>query len=470
MTSGEVDRALALPLGEREQKLLTLVEDQWFERKSGRVAPKDIAEPLVAFANADGGVIVVGLHGGEVDGVAPRRVNDLRQAALDFTQPPVRTTVEELPARKTDGAEVSLVVLRVEQSDHVHRTNSGACYLRVGDESRKLSPAMERELMFDRGAAVYDATPIDLCVEDLDQEQLSAYSRIIGAESIEGMLAARDLVDRRGRLTVAAALLFDQRPQREFPNAVVRVLRYASNERGMGRDMTLEEGHDVRLGGSLPTQIFEAASVIERLMPQWRQLQDSGLFEATTRIPKDAWLEGLVNAVVHRSYSAMGDHIRVEIFPNRIEISSPGRFPGLADPRKPMEITRFARNPRIARVCADMGITRELGEGIKRMFREMRSRGLTDPVYEQSSGAVHLTLMAVDALPPDVLGRLTPSARKILDALRLAGRPQGTGQLAEAAGVTRMTATRALGLLQDEGIVTWQGMSARDPRATWRLG
>ena len=88
-----------------------------------------------------------------------------------------------------------------------------------------------------------------------------------------------------------------------------------------------------------------------------------GSFALDTQIPDDAWMEGLVNAAIHRSYSLMGDRIRFEIFPSRIEISSPGRFPGLADPREPEKISRFARSPHIARVMTDLGIGQELGEG-----------------------------------------------------------------------------------------------------------
>ena len=57
----------------------------------------------------------------------------------------------------------------------------------------------------------------------------------------------------------------------------------------------------------------------------------------------------------------------------------------------------------------------------------------------------------------------------MLDVLRLADQPLGTGQLAELAGISRMTATRALAQLRDREIVGWQGESAKDPRATWRL-
>lgn len=469
MSSLAVDHALSLDPGSLANALLRLPEDQWFERKSGRVKPKDIAIPLAAMANAEGGVIVAGLHDGVVEGVEPARINDLRQAAIDFTTPPVRVDVREYAARRDDASEATLLVLRVEVGERVHLLTDGTCYLRVGDESRRLTAPQQQELAFDRGGPPYDSTPVDLGIEDLDQDQLRSYAGAIGSASIEGMLAARDLVDRRGRPNVAACLLFDARPQREFPSAYVRVLRYGTNERGTGSSMSLEDGGDVRLEGSIPQQITATSSVIEQLMPKWQQLGASGLFEATPRIPRDVWLEGVVNAVVHRSYSMMGDHIRVEIFPNRIEITSPGRFPGLVDPAKPLEISRYARNPRIARVCADLGITRELGEGIARMFDEMRRRGLTDPIYRQFSGAVRLTLSAADAVPQEILRSLPASARNVLDALRVAGEPLGTGALAELAGIARPTATRALAALQDHGLVVWSGNSRKDPRAVWAL-
>lgn len=164
-----------------------------------------------------------------------------------------------------------------------------------------------------------------------------------------------------------------------------------------------------------------------------------------------------------------GDHVRVEIFPDRLEIASPGRFPGLVDPSRPLDISRYARNPRIARVCSDLGIAQELGEGIRRIFDEMRARGLTDPLYTQTAGAVQLTLFFSDALPREVRESLPAGALKVLDVLRRVGRPIGTGQVADAAGVTRPTASRHLQRLQDAGLITWEGQSPKDPRAAWRL-
>lgn len=462
MESREADAILSLPPSDAAAALLNLPEGQWFDRKSGRISPKDLARPLVAFANAEGGTLAIGLHNSTIDGVTSAAENDLRQAPIDFTVPPVRTRCSTI---LVDGK--TILIMGIEPSDTIHTTQAGDCYLRIGDESRRLTLAEQQELTYDRGGKPFEATATDLKVTDLEASLTDAYRHRIGSASTAEMLRARDLLDRRGAVTVAAELLFDDRPQIDFPNAHVRVLTYDSDERGLGSQMTLT--NDIRIDGPIPAQITEAASEISRLSPARQQLGESGRFEPAPLIPRDAWLEGLVNAVIHRSYSMMGDHVRVEIFPHRIEISSPGRFPGLADPGSPLTISRYARNPRIARVCADMGITRELGEGIKRIFAEMQRHGLAEPIYRQSASTVTLVLKASDAVATEVLESLPKTARKALDALRLQSRPLGTGQVADLVGIARPTAKRALESLADAGLVKWEGSSSRDPRASWHL-
>ncbi|MEW6865030.1 MULTISPECIES: ATP-binding protein [Actinomycetaceae] len=462
MSSKDVNTALGKPAAQAVAALLSLDEDQWFERKSGRAAVKDLARPMVAFANAEGGTLAIGLSNGQIDGVSQQAENEIRQAPIDFTVPPVRAQVTRL-----DVDDKAVLIVHVDPGDTIHTTKSGDCYLRIGDESRRLSLAEQQELAYDRGSQTFEATPADLTVNDLDETLMNSYRVAIGSSSNVEMLHARDLLNRRGQVTAAATLLFDTRPQRDFPSAYIRVLKYDDDERGVGSEMTLLD--DVRIEGPLPQQIVEAAAAVERLTPAPQQLTESGRFERVPIIPRDAWLEGVVNAVVHRSYSMMGDHIRVEIFPHRIEITSPGRFPGFADTSSPLTISRYARNPRIARVCADMGITRELGEGIKRIFHEMHRRGLANPIYRQSASSVTLTLKASDAVAPAVLDGLTKSARVVLDVLRLQNRPLGTGQVAELAGIARPTAKRALESLLEADLVRWDGKSDHDPRASWRL-
>lgn len=450
---------------ERIAALLSRGEDQWFERKSGRIAPRDLAETLVALANAEGGTVAVGLHAGQVDGVADDRANPLRQAAQDFTVPVVRAEVEEF--QDPQGARI--LVYRVAPSQRVHETAKGDCFLRVGDESVRLRFTQRQELEHDRGPEPFDGTPSGAGLEDLDPAQVESYRTTLGASTPEGLLRARNLLTPRGEVTVAGYLLLSEHPQERYPNAHVRVLRYLEDERGTGAGQSLAADGDIRCEGPLPQQIEQATRTIAQMMPARRALTESGRFEALPLIPQDVWLEGLVNAVVHRSYSLAGDHVRVEIFPSRMEITSPGRFPGLADPSDPQSIGRHARNPRIARVCADLGITQELGEGIRRMFVEMRRRGLTDPLYTQSPSAVRLVLSSADSVPEAVRSAVGKGAMATLDAMRLAGRPLGTGQVAELTGRSRPTVLRHLHRLREEGLVSWEGESAKDPRARWAV-
>lgn len=184
-------------------------------------------------------------------------------------------------------------------------------------------------------------------------------------------------------------------------------------------------------------------------------------------VPEDAWLEGIVNAAVHRSYSLAGDHIRVEIFDDRLEVSSPGRFPGIVGGNDPLDAPRFARNPRIARVCADLNFGQELGEGIRRIYEEMRLAGLVDPVYRQTESSVQLTLSA-EPKDRELDAQLTLEARAVTVALREAGR-LSTGEVAELIDRSRPFAIQVLRSLETAGVIRWIGKSARDPRAYWEI-
>jgi ATP-dependent DNA helicase RecG len=465
MSTAMAESALNGPSGEAASKLLRLDEDQWFERKSSRVAPRDLAKALIALANADGGIVVIGLSEGVVEGVDdPERLNALLQANIDFCDPPVRVHDRLIASLDESGKARQLLSLEVESSQVVHANQRDEVFLRVGDENRKLSFVQRQELLYDKGQASFEARSSGLPLDALDWTQVGFYAKAVGAKDSVQLLSARGLVIG-DELSVAGVLLFGESPQARFPEAFIRVLRYRGTERGTGSRQQLVE--DVRIEGPIPLQLMRAKRQVESLQPRRRALGSEGRFEDIPLVPPDAWLEGIVNAAVHRSYSMVGDHIRVEIFDDRIEISSPGRFPGLVDLSHPLQTTRFARNPRIARVCADLSLGQELGEGIRRMFDEMRHAGLTDPVYTQTSGSVELQLLA-EPIDRQLEERLPEHARAITRTLRPAGR-MSTGDVMEALGVSRPVAQRELNALKEAGIVEWIGKSPKDPRAYWQL-
>jgi ATP-dependent DNA helicase RecG len=468
MSTTYVANALALASpAEVGPELLSLPEDQWYDRKSVSVSREKLANLLVAFANAEGGVVVIGLSDTAVEGTARARdrVNGLVKVPYDLVVPAVRHRAERVACVNAAGEPDELLAIWVEPAEQVHATNKDEVYLRVGDETRRLTFDQRRELLFDKGQAAYETQRTGATLADLDVLVADGYAAALGQTDRTRVLLARGLATKDGDLTVAGTLLFAAAPQTWFPEAFVRVIRYRGTGRGTGARQQIVE--DVRCEGPLPKQIREARETVREVQPTRRALGRGGTFEDTPLVPEDAWLEGIVNAVVHRSYSITGDHIRVEVFDNRIEISSPGRFPGLVRLDDPTHAVRFARNPRIARVAADLNFGQEMGEGIRRMFEEMRAAGLSDPLYRQTSGSVHLELStapadrALDATLPE-------DTRVIVAALRDADR-LSTGEVAEVLGLSRPPAIRRLTALEKAGIVEWVGKSPNDPRAYWRL-
>lgn len=463
----DVARALQRPPADIGQALETIPEDQWFDRKSFRIAARDLANVEIGLANADGGIIAVGIHDGSIEGTdgSSEHRNELSQAHVQFSQPPVPAKIRTVECQREDGQADQLLIVEVPPGETVYTNVKDEVFLRIGDENRRLTYAQRQELLYDRGHGSYESRVVDGSSSgDLDDNLLVSYANALGHPEPLRLLRARGLAVE-DHLTVAGVLLFATHPQLYLPESFIRVLHYSGNERGTGARQRLIR--DERVEGPIARQIVRAQEIIQEEQPRRRALTRQGTFEAVPLVPEDAWLEGVVNAAVHRSYSLAGDHIRVEIFSNRIEVMSPGRFPGLFNAASPLDAPRYARNPRIARVCADQNFGEELGEGIRRMFEEMRLAGLVDPLYEQTPASVKLTLLA-EPLDRRLEARLPRGSRRIMAALRDGGH-LSTGEVAEAVGISRPTASSHLRALRDAGLVVWTGKSPNDPRASWSL-
>lgn len=466
----DISQLKLLPSDEAVGFLLRQPEDQWLERISARTQPRTLGDLLAGFANAEGGILVAGIHDGAVEGVAgSNRINDWRQAAMDFTDPPVRHSFDLLPCINSRGERDEIVVVEIEASERVHTTVKGETFLRVGDENRKLGAVEAQELRYDKGASTFDGSIVEgTSLDDLDGAMVELYDHVVQPRiSLEMALQARGLAaEKEGvlRLTVAGLLVLGRNPQEHFPQAFVRALRYQGSSRESGARANAVE--DERLEGPIPFQVEAAKESIEADLPRAMRLQEAGRFSENTLIPEFAWLEAVVNAVTHRSYSIGGDHIRVELFDDRLEVESPGRLPGLVRPES-IRSSRFARNPRIARAMSDLGYGRELGEGVDRMFEEMSRVGLPDPVYAERPGSVQVTLLA-DPLAGRILDRLPSGSERFVEFMSRGDRVTTT-QAVDLLGVSRPTALKYLHDLRKQGLIEHVGSSLKDPRGYWRL-
>lgn len=108
---------------------------------------------------------------------------------------------------------------------------------------------------------------------------------------------------------------------------------------------------------------------------------DDGRFKTRSIYPETACREALINAVTHRDYSLEGRGIEIRIFTDRLEILSPGKLLSklTIDDLKELEGVHESRNVYIARILREYGYVRELGEGMRRMFKEMSNNEMAEP-------------------------------------------------------------------------------------------
>lgn len=470
-TPSNIQQLRLLPEDQRVAALAGRREDQWFDRKSRRVKARDLADRMIGFANAEGGLIVIGIHDRDVEGVAGDVgwQNDWRQAPKDFTRPSVPARFELVSCINQAGVVDDVMIVEVEASEHVHENNRGDVFLRIGDENRKLNPVEVQELRYDKGTTFFDGSPVaESTKADLAEPAVEAYLRAIGGTTRpeEALLSRGLLAKSKGQTvpTTAGILTLGSDPQRFLPEARLRLLRYRGTTRELGERSNVVA--DIEIVGDLRTQIITARRHLRRWLGAAVRLGTGGRFRAGSLIPEAAWLEAVVNAVVHRSYSIGGDHVRVSLFADRLEVESPGRLPGLVR-IETIRSTRFARNPRIARAILELGFGRELGEGVDRMFEEMERAGLPDPVYRQGPASVSVALL-MDPLGARML-RLLPTGSERLVEHILANGQVTTAEAKAVLGVSVNTARKYLAALVDAGYLEHERRSLRDPHGYLRL-
>ena len=377
------------------ERLQVMPEGQYFDRKSARLQGKELARHISAMANAGGGVIVLGIEdNGEISGIDEKRENDFRKVPSSLLQMSPAIRVERLSA----SPDKSVLLFHISPSPNViiKRTN-GDAFLRTGDSSRQLTSQELLELEYSRGIRSFEGTVVtEASTDDLDWELVADYHRAVGASedtSPMDLLRARGLVKGPAddpQLTVAAILLFGKIPTQFLPSARVRFLRYDGTEAGSGMDFNAVK--DVTIEKPLHRALVEGEMLLSNQMREFQQLSKDGTFKRIPEYPKFAWLEGMVNAVTHRDYSIAGDYIRISMFDDRIEFSSPGKLPSIVTVEN-IRHTRFSRNPLIARVLSDFGWVRELNEGVKRIYTDMESYFLDAPIFSEPNGnTVLLTL------------------------------------------------------------------------------
>lgn len=350
-----------------------------------------LAQVLAAFANAHGGILLLGIDPqGAVRGVKdPDTAIDKALAAGLRCEPPLILPRPEIATLE----DKPIIVVQVPPGlPHAYGWR-GKYIARAGKKNIALGPRQLRQLLRERGEANFEMLPAPgAALDDLDETLVSQYAKSFLDDPAPKKDAILDLLYRRGcvtkdgntyKPTVSGYLLFGKEPQRTFPSAEILLARYA------GKQMTDEFLREI-VRGPLPEQIRRVEAWLGANMRRGSRL-DAFQREDRPEYPLPAVREAIVNAVAHRDYAIRGDEIRVMMFSDRIEVYSPGRLAGHMTVENIVE-ERFSRNEVIAQVLADLGFIERLGYGIDRMIRLMREWGLPAPRFAETTNGFRLTL------------------------------------------------------------------------------
>ena len=377
-------------------------ENKLFDRKSSRIKPSDLAPIVSAFANAEGGTVVIGIDDKTkaiegLNALSSDQINDLVSAPKDTCIPMPQYHEEFLTVTNKSGKTDKILLLHIEAShEQVIRTINGSTYLRVADRTKELKGDDLRNLEYSKNVRRFeDECNPDATIDDLDTDLLDSYMNILNAKNMtyEQLLNARGFMRKqngKAKLTNAAVLLFAKNIIQFYPNCRIRFIRYDGTKARTGEDLNITRDYNIER--PILGIIQEAKDFISSQLREFVALNPStGKFQSVPEYPEFAWLEGIVNAVTHREYALAGRYILVSMYDDRLEIESPGKLPSIVTLDNIKE-TRYSRNPRIARILTDFGWVRELNEGVKRIYSDMEKYFLDDPVYSEPGQSVRLVL------------------------------------------------------------------------------
>lgn len=387
-----------LPFTNETTDIVNIDEDHFNDLKSKNILPAKLQETFVAFANADGGEIYVGIEdkkqiGNRIIGFTNKEeANDILHTLLELTSPSVENVEWEFIDFKPDGF---VLHLSIPKSSKVHYCSNGDCYLRINARKEKIKGDRITQLGYAKGALVYEKQPVEISeISDFEESSiLYDYMSRIGTQlSIPIFLKKQRLLSKRNsemKPNVACVLMFDEEPQATLDTrCAIKVYRLLTSDSEYKREQLKDAPKTIN--GSIELQISEAIKEVSNLLNDASITVDGELQKLD--YPSKAIHEILVNAVVHRDYS-LNDDIHVRIYDNRIEVTSPGKLPGYITTKNIYD-ERFSRNPNLVRLLHNLPnpLNHDIGEGLDTVRNEMKKAGLVDPVIDELDNAVKITI------------------------------------------------------------------------------
>lgn len=388
----------------------------------------------------------------------------------------------------SNGKNDFILILFIETSyNSLIRNVRDEVYLRRGDSTIKLNDDEIQILKVDRPELSYeDQLVLESSISDIDEEMVNIYKEKIGAsdKNYLDILRAKGFLKKAKNgneyLTNAGVILFAKDPSVIFPCTRIRVVKYEGIYAKTGENLNTIKDESFRL--PLYKAIIATQNFIRTQLREFSHLTTEGIFEKIPEYPEFAWIEGLTNAAIHRNYAMQGEHIKIFIFDDRMEIRSPGKLAGLVTLEN-MKNVRYARNPKISETMSQLGLVKELNEGVSRIYEEMEKFFLESPKYEISQGDIlKLTLknnyIMRDTRETETLRKnhkindiwisLSPLQKNIIQYISNKGMVN-TNDLIKYTDRSKPTILKILKEFEYMNLIEWVGTNEFDPKKKYRL-
>ena len=442
--------------------LIAEATEHEFKREVETKKPKSWLKSVSAFANGIGGTMFFGVD----DEHSIYGLKDM-QADTDFISNRIKERISPIPEfilQPFEERGKALLALKVKsgRSTPYYYAADGIreAYIRLGSESVPAPGHILNELILKGTNQTYDAIATEFRKADYSFTLLEAtYLHRLGIRFESTDYQSFGLADKNEILTRAGSLLTDQHI---VYNSRVFCTRWNGLEKGSIFDDAID---DKEFEGNL-IHLLQSGCGFVKTNSKVRFAK-----EAFERVDKPdyserAVMEALVNALIHRSYLIMGSEVHIDMFDDRLEISSPGgMFSGKLIQEQDIEsIDSERRNPIIADLFHRMRYMERRGSGLKKIVNEAKKLpGYTDalrPVFISTGTSFRVTLWNInygsnpENVPdhvPDVPDHVPDSRQaKVLQAI--AENPcVTTAELAEQFRVTAKTIKRDLNVLRGDG-------------------
>ncbi len=410
-----------------------------------------ILKTVIGFCNHNGGKIVIGVNNlGEIIGVAEedmqKALESLEKAIYEASYP---TIIPRIYSQRF--GEKSLLIIEVSSgmSKPYFRKSEGldkGTYLRIGRSTMKATSDMIEELRWQSSGIDFETLPnYRAKKEDLDEKKIQYFldhrKNLGKAEVSDAILSAYHLLTTEHSKfypTQIALLLFGKQPQYFLSEAMIICSHFEGNS---GRK-TLAT---IDCEGRLFEQFKQAYSFILGRLSKSFEIRGPKRTQKL-EIPEVAIREALLNAIIHRNYHIKAP-IKIAIFENRIEIHSPGGFPGPLDPSNLKAGITYLRNPVLCKIFRESGYVEKLGTGFISIFESYEKEGLADPQVIEGENFVKSILPRVMKIADG------NKEKKELSKLFSISREISIEDVQNILGVSRQTASRKMNRYIKEGLV-----------------